>query len=385
MILTNIPDLEAKNRTFEGGDKPLDRDYFQFLAQIGSGAFGKVYRASSKKTDKQYAIKILTKAQVVNLKLTDQLRNEITILAKCDHPNIIKLYGAFEDQNFVSLILELANGGSLFKRLQSFKRFSENMAAQVLGDVIRAIVYLHSLIPPVLHRDLKPENVLLVDQQFKIADFGWSNIDDEFRNTFCGTPDYLAPEMIKGEGHNEKLDVWTIGVLLYELLHGRPPFSPKEKVADKRMAQKAIEKNILEGKIEFDPTISKEAIACIRTLMNPDSRLRPTAREIFELELLKKYEIRLDGKFNKHMNFQASVESSDAAQMKNLILEYRDKLQKISLVNESMREMIKSKDKQIEVMQKENELLNQKLKSVSSNDKTQDSSKRDAEIHSLES
>ncbi len=94
---------------------------------------------------------------------------------------------------------------------------------------------MHGQDPVILHRDLKPENILISQGKCKIADFGWSNVADDFRNTFCGTVEYLAPEMINGTGHNDKLDIWTVGVLLYELLHGKSPFALKEKQNDPRV------------------------------------------------------------------------------------------------------------------------------------------------------
>ncbi len=150
------------------------------------------------------------------------------------------------------MVMELADKNSLFHLLKKQKKLDEQTAAKYVYDVTQAIVYLHSMSPPILHRDIKPENILIGnDGKLKIADFGWSNMNlkDIERNTFCGTPDYLSPEMILGTGHSEKLDVWTLGVLLYELLHGFAPFSPKEKIMNMRLKQKMIEDNILKGKI----------------------------------------------------------------------------------------------------------------------------------------
>jgi serine/threonine protein kinase len=93
-------------------------------------------------------------------------------------------------------------------------------------DILKAVNYLHERNPPIIHRDIKAENILFFKDRLKIADFGWSSMKDKVRTTFCGTPDYLAPEMILERGHNEKLDLWTLGILMYELLVGKAPFSP---------------------------------------------------------------------------------------------------------------------------------------------------------------
>ncbi len=124
--------------------------------------------------------------------------------------------------------------------------------------------------PPILHRDLKPENVLLSNGQVKLADFGWSNTDNDIRNTFCGTPDYLSPEMIRGTGHNEKLDVWTLGVLMFELLTGKPPFAIKKHIKDRRLKQKLVEEKILKGKVVFPDGISNEAKQAIQKMLIPE-------------------------------------------------------------------------------------------------------------------
>lgn len=111
-------------------------------------------------------------------------------------------------------------------------------------DAASAVAYLHERSPPIIHRDIKPENLLVCEGTLKMADFGWSNIKDRKRQTYCGTPDYLAPEMIDGSGHNEKLDVWSLGVLTYELLTGKAPFTPK-KTKDRREKMRKLETNIM--------------------------------------------------------------------------------------------------------------------------------------------
>jgi serine/threonine protein kinase len=109
---------------------------------------------------------------------------------------------------------------------------------------------LHSRNPCIIHRDIKPENLLIVGDTLKVADFGWSNIKDTKRVTYCGTPDYLAPEMIQELGHTEKLDIWTLGILMYELLAGKAPFTPAGG-RDRRDKMQKLELNILNLKLEF--------------------------------------------------------------------------------------------------------------------------------------
>ena len=286
-MLNGIPGLANRNRMFEGGERPLSKDSFQYTAVMGTGSFSKVYKAQSKDTRAVYAVKTIQKSQIEALKLKDQLNNEISILARCNHPNIIRFFGTFEDDTTISIVQEFANNGSVFSQLKQVKRFNTVQAANIIADVTKAIMYLHSLNPPVLHRDLKPENILVSNSNYKIADFGWSNVDDKDRNTFCGTLDYLAPEMIKGEKHNEKLDIWCIGVLLYELLNGVPPFTPKERGMDARLVRKAIENNILKMQIDFNQYFTPDAIKFIKLTLNPNPALRPTAAELFETDFFK--------------------------------------------------------------------------------------------------
>lgn len=281
-------DLMKRNKAFVDSGEKLVRSNFKEVNLLGSGSFAKVYKVTSLSTGKSYAMKILSMLKIKNLKLVNQLWKEISTLSKCNHENVIYLYASFEEDNLAFLIQELAEG-SLFEKMAKERRFSEEQVAAYMIDIIKAVSYLHSLTPPVLHRDLKPENILLLNDRCKLADFGWSSTDDDYRNTYCGTFDYLSPEMIRGTGHNEKLDVWTLGILMYELLEGKPPFKPKEKTLDKRLAAKMTERNILAGAIEFERPLSREAIDAIKTIVNVNENLRPTARGVLELEFFKKH------------------------------------------------------------------------------------------------
>ena len=356
--MINLKEVDEINIEFEKNDK-LSKENFDFISQVGAGSFGKVYKVRSLTNKKEYALKVLSKNQIKNLKLSKQLENEIRILSICDHENISKLFGMFEDDNYVYLVLELANTGTLLSKLRKSKTrtFSEKICKGYMTDILKAIIYLHSKNPPILHRDIKPENILIHDSTLKIADFGWSNVDDEIRNTFCGTPDYLSPEMILGTGHNEKLDIWTLGILMFELLHGEPPFSPKNnKVRDRRLLQKKIEDNILKGKINFDKKLSKEAKSAIEAMLNPEQKERPNAQEVMELPFFKKK--------NKYLSKPKQVKSTDKKNPDNIALRAENK--RLLEENKKQKSLIFNQKKNIEVLKK---LINDKEQLIQKGEK----------------
>ena len=195
---------------------------------IGKGGFGSVWKVRHKITKQIYAIKVINKESIEKQKMVEQTNREIEIMYKLDHPHIIKLYSHFEDDEDFCLIMQIASKGQLYSIIKRLKRLDQRTAAQYMREVISAVKYLHTRTPPIIHRDIKPENILL-DQEgrCKLADFGWSNFDEggKFRDTYCGTPEYLAPEMITKSGHNESVDIWALGVLIFEMLTGRTPFN----------------------------------------------------------------------------------------------------------------------------------------------------------------
>jgi aurora kinase, other len=179
----------------------------------------------------------------------------------------------------------------LYELLKTRQNLPENEAAKYVQQVTKSLHYLHHLTPPIIHRDLKPENLLVFKNaegkiDIKLADFGWSNMKDKSRETYCGTPDYLSPEMIKGVSHDEGIDIWAIGILMFELLVGSAPFTPGVggnpggEAKSQMEKMKVLEANIMRGEVHFPITVSIEAQNLIKKLLRPDPHSRPRTGEI---------------------------------------------------------------------------------------------------------
>jgi serine/threonine protein kinase len=199
-------------------------DDFEIGKPLGRGGYGKVYLAREKRSRYIVALKVLNKTDLLADDLEHQLRREIEIQSQLRHKNILRLYGYFYDKKNIYLILEYAPGGELYKRLNTQKRFPDKTAAKYIADIAHALKYCHS--KNIVHRDIKPENLLVgASGEIKLADFGWSfHTPTSRRTTLCGTLDYLPPEIVAGEDHDKMVDVWCLGVLLFEFLVGYPPF-----------------------------------------------------------------------------------------------------------------------------------------------------------------
>jgi serine/threonine protein kinase len=196
---------------------------------------------------------------------------------KIRHPNCVRLFGNFEDENFCYFIMEYIPGGNLYTLMASNRNTGLNiyLVASIMRQLVSAIYYLHNMSPPIIHRDIKPENVLIENNsKIKLTDFGWSNYIDfegEQRSTFCGTPIYLSPEMIQNLGHDEHVDIWCLGVLLFELLAGRPPFLGQSRVL---LMKNIIDVNIVwpePPRLPMDPD-AKDLISKILK-KNPKERI----------------------------------------------------------------------------------------------------------------
>lgn len=240
---------------------------FDLGRPLGKGKFGNVYLAREKESHYVVALKVLFKSQILDSEIEHQVRREVEIQCRLRHPNILRMYGYFHDEKRIYLILEYAKHGSLYKLLKERERFDEKTVAIYIRDLTRALVYCHT--KKVIHRDIKPENLLIGHNgELKIADFGWSvHSPSSRRMTLCGTLDYLSPEMIEGKPHSYAVDIWSLGVLCYELLVGLPPFDAKDSHQTYRKIRYVI--------IKYPDFISDKAKDLMGKLLviNPDQRL----------------------------------------------------------------------------------------------------------------
>ncbi|XP_040578742.1 calcium/calmodulin-dependent protein kinase type 1 isoform X1 [Lepeophtheirus salmonis] len=259
---------------------PTVEDKYIMKDVLGTGAFSQVRLAEQREEpSKLYAIKIIDKKALKGKE--DSLENEIKVLRRLDHPNVVKLLEAYESKSSVYLVMELVTGGELFDRIVEKGSYTEKDAADLIKQVLSAVAYMHT--EGVVHRDLKPENLLYhstdEDSKIMISDFGLSKMEDSgIMATACGTPGYVAPEVLAQKPYGKSVDVWSIGVISYILLCGYPPFYDENDA--NLFAQ------ILKGEFEFDSPywddISDEAKAFIRQLMCVDVDKRLSCSEALE-------------------------------------------------------------------------------------------------------
>ena len=305
---------------------------FTILSTIGEGSFGKVFLVMHNKTKSKYAIKRISKLNKNNQEGKTYFRREIEIMYKVHQCNIVRLFNHFEDNEYCYFVMEYIEKGNLFDQpsWKNNKRFSSVDVAKIIKEIICAVYYLHHMDPPIIHRDIKPENVLIDKNGVaKLTDFGWSNYVDsnEIRRTYCGTPVYLAPEMIKEIGHNEHLDIWCIGVLLFELLTGTVPFKGRDI--------DSLNNNILSLKIVWPRDINNTAKNLISKILKtePGERIsledmlkHPFFKEKLNNDHLEKELIKPDGlKFPPFLLSQYSIEYYDKTILENFLKEHNEK------------------------------------------------------------
>eukprot|EP01114_Cavostelium_apophysatum_P015811 TRINITY_DN438_c0_g1_i5.p1 TRINITY_DN438_c0_g1~~TRINITY_DN438_c0_g1_i5.p1 ORF type:complete len:382 (+),score=103.60 TRINITY_DN438_c0_g1_i5:237-1382(+) len=210
-----------------GSLKKIGVSDFDLLHVIGKGSFGKVLQVRKKDTGKIYAMKVLNKKNILENNELEHTRAEKEILQKLIHPFLVNLNYSFQTPDKLYFIMDYINGGELFYHLQKEQKFTPDRVKFYCAEIAMGLEYLHN--SGVIYRDLKPENILLTDDgHICMTDFGISKqgllAEDARTATFCGTPEYLAPEVLEGKGYTKAVDWWSFGTLMYEMLTGLPPF-----------------------------------------------------------------------------------------------------------------------------------------------------------------
>ena len=257
-------------------------DDFTLLKVVGEGAFARqVALARNASTNNLCVIKTLDKGNLIRRKQVVHTITEKRVLQQLtDHPFIVKLYDAFQTPDDLHFVLEWCQGGELFYHIQRIERFTQDQTRFFTAEILCALEHIHA--SHIVYRDLKPENVLLDAQgHVRLADFGFAKdkMDQPSKRTFsfCGSPQYLSPEMVLRQGHTIATDLWAFGCLCYELLTGRPPF-PESRNSDYSL----LFQQICNGEPEYPDYLSPDAVSLLKKLLAKDPRDRLTVREAKE-------------------------------------------------------------------------------------------------------
>ena len=250
-----------KARSVELADLSLDQ--FKMGAYVGYGAFGYCRIAKHRPTGTICAVKAMAKGYLIKKNQAKHAIAERDLLRLCNHPGVVQLYGSFQDDIMLYLCMEFLNGGELFTLLGQKQRLSNDASRTLAAEVLEAFDYIHG--KDIIYRDLKPENVMLDRTgHVRLIDFGLAKLCPDRTWTMCGTPEYLAPEVVTNQGHNKSADYWTLGVLIYEMLVGVPPFY------DETTTDEETFNRILREKPRFPSFVGANAKDIIHQLMCHD-------------------------------------------------------------------------------------------------------------------
>ncbi|GIQ79727.1 hypothetical protein KIPB_000412 [Kipferlia bialata] len=251
----------------------LSVDHFENISMLGKGTFAKVLLVRRKGTDELYALKILNKASLIEQLQVEHTLQERIVFARCRHPFLVRLHASFQSRDSLYFLLDYVPGGEVFFHLKRQRRLSERRTRLYLAEIILALEYLHQ--HDIVYRDLKPENILLdAEGHIKLTDFGLCKVDLNGTlgaRTFCGTPEYMAPEVILNQGHGKAVDFWALGTIAYEFVTGLPPFYSRDR--------RQMYERIISSQLTFPPHVSRSCQSLIRGLLIRNPRQRLGCRE----------------------------------------------------------------------------------------------------------
>lgn len=242
-------------------DRKLDLNSLEILRTLGTGAFGRVKLARFVETGEFIAIKCLKKSHLIRSKQVDHVASEYNILKMTHHSMLVNLVGFTQDPSYLYFGLEFVPGGDLFTYLRKSGRFDNNQSVIYASQITLMFEYLHSM--DIIYRDLKPENLLIgIDGYLKLTDFGFAKVVADRSYTLCGTPEYIAPEVLLNKGHSKPVDWWTLGVIIYEMIAGIDPFNDEDPMT--------IYKKILKCKYSFTRGFDRNAKSLVKHLLVVD-------------------------------------------------------------------------------------------------------------------
>ncbi|CAK8691669.1 unnamed protein product [Clavelina lepadiformis] len=279
---SNEPSSQAQELNLGPSADPYARpNDFDYLKVIGKGSFGKVLLAKHRKEGKFYAVKVLQKKSIMKRNEQKHIMAERNVLLKnVKHPFLVGLHYSFQTSEKLYFILDYVNGGELFFHLQRERTFPEPRARFYAAEIASAVGYMHSL--NIIYRDLKPENILLdSDGHIVLTDFGLCKegiVSNDTTTTFCGTPEYLAPEVLRKQPYSKAVDWWCLGAVLYEMLYGLPPFYSRDT--------HEMYENILYKPLRLRPTVSTAAKTILEQLLQkkPEYRLGTGIRDFLDIK-----------------------------------------------------------------------------------------------------
>ncbi|TYG44718.1 hypothetical protein ES288_D11G117900v1 [Gossypium darwinii] len=302
--------------------------------RIGSGSFAVVWRSRHRQHGLEVAVKEIDK-KLLSSKVSESLLKEISILSTINHPNIIQLFEAIETEDRIFLVLEYCDGGDLAAYIQRYGKVSEEVARHLMRQLAAGLQVLQE--KHLIHRDLKPQNLLLTKgstPQLKIGDFGFARslTPENLADTLCGSPLYMAPEIIQNKKYDAKADLWSVGAILFQLVTGKPPFDGNNQLQLFQNILRSTELQFPEGALE---KLHPDCVNLCRSLLRHDPVERLTFREFFDHKFLgersKKVGLELD---SSRLQSEAMVEQFDSSASENKSpLPYRDVID-ISSINQ---------------------------------------------------
>lgn len=351
---SNINNRQISHKKID--DEDIIYKKYEIGRKLGQGSFGVVYEIANKDTDERFAIKIINKDKVGGGKHAVSFENEVFIMKSVIHPNLIRLEEVFESKKKLYLITELCEAGELSKIIKKQGPIPENISKLIMRQIVDAISYLHK--NDIVHRDLKLENILLKEfdpeqdiYYIKITDFGLSSQrstagTDSMFEDYCGTPLYMAPEIIENLPYSQLCDVWALGIIMFILLTSHSPFS-----SDSNQLREQIKRADIDTFSKYYIRLSPEAKHCLQRMIKVNPAHRITSSELFEHPWF----------LNKKLD--EMPETKNVLELMTEMLKEQDNYTNNCAMNkhlESSIEVVKEKDPDQDIIVNENKSLNQK-------------------------